>query len=592
MTTILIITNLNVDGFLMFKNEKGIVQLFLLLFLIAAIGIGLYLSQNTQIFKPRASEYGGSGGPYYGCKFSPEEVKGEEPCKLFTQFGDSGPEYNGADGFRYANIKCADGFEQKKGDGASCSTQAQWETRAIAVCQNHASCTNLNDSDPRTALTVTFVDSSNYGDLSFDPIIGSDEFKVLHTAVWRGSSSEKEAKSGKVSPRYKGFADKAGASVEVTYPSYVEYYSVDKGNHQEKLNKRVVTHPNYSRSIEVTKMLTSKNTGTVLPIQNTALSSAPVQIGGDVSLGSPAKFSYLAPDVYDLKYFIPAGFTVSAIEWTYKGVSNVITKNSDEAVNKNPAQNRYGYAKVAAPDDEGGVAIVKIDYSDEGSIDTKPVTPITDSKPVIICDIANSKAILKSIPDKNVENIDLRVDSTKGGGWNGSCTSPLAGDFCKDKLQLTSPYTFNIEPNQKYNLFYTVNYLGKTTNSKNYSFTCQSPKAECLSSNSVRISFAPVAGAVKYAVRLDNTNNPWKGVNNNAGDTTDDMGTTSKVYDITSGAGAPYTFWYHGVDASGKLSDPVYGSFVCPADSGPRLKKMPLTSEEENNGAYSAEVSE
>ena len=36
-------------------NEKGIVHIAILLILIAGLGAGLYLIQNTQIFKPRAS---------------------------------------------------------------------------------------------------------------------------------------------------------------------------------------------------------------------------------------------------------------------------------------------------------------------------------------------------------------------------------------------------------------------------------------------------------------------------------------------------------------------------------------------------------
>lgn len=559
----------------MFKNEKGIAQLFLLLFLVAAIGIGLYLSQNTQIFRPKAA---GPQDYKTECKLKVDDIKYEEPCSLAAPRFENGKWVTSGDpkGYKYATIKCADGYEVRIGDDSRCVASSAIELTAPRFCQNHSQCTFLNKSDPLTSLIITPLSGNSYVRLSFDPIAGSDPVAVVHTAVWPGFSDEKRAKSSGLpnDAVYQGSV-KAFSRV-VSVPSYLEYYSVDTKEHSEELNKRVISAS--PRSIMVTKVLTDEN-GNGVDIKNTSLQGTPVQLGGESGNDTTTKFSYLAPGDYKLKYFIPAGFTVRAVHSCDK--NGTCTQLPGDDANKHSEVYRYAIANVSAPFNEGETNDVKIEYIIGNNRVATP-TP-TVQKPVILCDVANSKATLKSIPG-NPENIDLRVDNTVSGGWDGKCSTSAPDDFCKEKLAVSTlssnGFTFDIKANQKYNLFYVANTGSNKENSKTYSFTCKSPVAECLSSNSVRISFAPIAGAVKYTVRLDNTNNPWKGRDNNIGDTTDDMGTTSKIYGISSAPNAPYTFWYHAVDSSGKLSAPIYGSFVCPANAEGNSETLPEVEEQ------------
>lgn len=564
-------------------NQKGIAHIFVLLVLVAGVIGGLVLIKNPAIFTPRASEEIESQSDANVCDFKVKEIKGEDPCSLGSKWVDGKLVEEGSTGYKFYKIKCADGYELRIGDDSRCVSQSALDLTSSNFCQNHSSCTNLNKSDPRTALGVSLGYGNNTS-LSFDPISGTDEVAVIHTAVWPGAKSEQEAKSGNITPIYQGFGGTRGGTRAITHPAYIEYYAVDKKEHQEILNKRVIS--SFPRIIEVTKTLYSNATNSIVPIEKTPIASIPVQLGSEENISSPAKFSYLAPGQYDLKYYIPKGYTADTLEWCLDSICKVITLESDQSANADNSRNRYGSIKVAAPHDEGKTATVKINYGTTKA--GQSPSPVTDGKkPDIFCDVANNRAILKSIPEKTAFNIDLRVNNMKDE-WDGKCITSAPGDFCADKLknELTRGYPFRIEPNQKYDLWYTIRSSENTEKiSKHYSFTCKSPAVVCApGGNKATISFASENNAIGYATRLDNQNNAWDGLCKNEGGDfcNNNLINPTGTYDITPGAS--YKFWYHPKFVNNQLGNAISTTFICPANASPTKEIKALTAEEENTG--------
>ncbi|TSC65318.1 MAG: hypothetical protein CEO21_443 [Microgenomates group bacterium Gr01-1014_80] len=117
------------------KSQKGITQVLVLLLLVAGLGAGLILSQQTQIFKPRAQEA--------------EPINIAPPSELtycsvrIADFSVSDPCDYEDNGFRRVRFSCSGQIEiagdqamQTEGDHQSCKSLEDWVRVASSKCES------------------------------------------------------------------------------------------------------------------------------------------------------------------------------------------------------------------------------------------------------------------------------------------------------------------------------------------------------------------------------------------------------------------------------------------------------------------------
>lgn len=532
------------------KNEKGIVQVFLLLFLLIAIGFGVYLAQKTQIFKPKASEDGtANNSVFVECVQGPKEVKKSGTCVL--------PEwYPFARDAKYTDVEitCQDGFTQKTSDSTGCISDEGAKLLAEQVCANHNSCSNqVAYADPRTTLFVT-TKNNDTAILTFNAAANAG-VSAIHTAVWEGAQSEEQAKAGGKEVNYQGFGTNI-AMRQVKMPSYIEYLTVDKKGHIENTHKRIIDST--ARQITVKQSFEGNQASAKF---------AGVVLDNELMSTNPAVYNYISPGTHKLSFFVPKDHQYSA-EYCKDG--DCTNRDSGKAVEAGRYINLDISTGTIAFSEKFNVdiniSLKKIDY-----------TVSTANQPKVTVTPADSycKTIFELPKDPKLDAYFLRVNNL-GDKWSGSCNSTM-GDFCADNISANNPIVEKNLPAGKYDYWIDIkdgygNYVNGTDH---YQFSCEVNSGQTFSAVPKDLKFkcsvlqATVSwsdtGAKAYALRIDGSPDYDAGCQS-PDICLNDLNATK--YSFTTTPQRKYKFWVHSVDylnsqrAESKASENI--TFSCP----------------------------
>ncbi len=495
-------------------RQKGFAQIVLLLFLITAIGVGVYLAQKTQIFKPRAAS-----GPIDRC------LQGE--LKELTT-GEACP--GGANSFKY---RCTDGFVSEVGKGKNDCYQSDYiKEYAANSCQSHASCPTYKSlADLRTIYSIY---KPNYG--TVDPLAlkngevvivdfwstgGSGQGVMnIHTAIWEGATSEKDAKRDNKEGNYQGFGPEQIVNSQsvirtATVPFYMEFYSVDRDGNKEPL-KKVTVKQNPAQAVvfsfNINDSLNSQSSQVLDEFESESPQSLRQQTQNKQNFikksaievfnlfvdGQYATYSPLAPEIYEFSYLEPGEHTLYFEKPAGHTVAFVVCQQGSGQKCYKQYPVLLGQKEVA-----GGLYAIKfnlkegLDYTKIGMfyypeysedvtspsitptyppISTPSATPMP--KPTaakVECDSSGTSLNASLYFPEEKEDIKayaIRVDN-KTDGWDGSCFSK-AGDFCHD-VPVSPVYSFPATSEQPYELWYHKMYKDGSLGgvAAKLTFTCQ-----------------------------------------------------------------------------------------------------------------------
>jgi len=202
----------------------------------------------------------------------------------------------------------------------------------------------------------------------------------------------------------------------------------------------------------------------------------------------------------------------------------------------------------------------------------------------VLCSSSGNSVTLSWTQEGGAQMFAIRINNTTNP-WNGNCNNPNPGDVCQliscnsdgvtctwNDRNLNLSYNISISRNTVYEWWIHAIESGRWTDAVHGpSFICPPPqptnlRASCSqSSNLVTLSWDQVPGAQAYALRVNNTNNPWQGncsVSQYEGDICNDNVTTNS-YTFNPLGGANYDWWLHSI-TSGGWSQAVHGpSFRC-----------------------------
>lgn len=506
------------------KNEKGIVQVFLLLFLLIAIGFGVYLAQKTQIFKPRAFEEGGTASSsMVECVEGPKEVKKSGTCVL--------PEwYPFARDAKYTDVEitCQDGFTQKSSDSSGCISDEGAKLLAEQVCANHSSCSSqIAYADPRTTLFVT-TKNNDTAFLTFNAAANAGVL-AIHTAVWEGAQSEEQAKAGGKQGDYQGFSTNITMR-QVKIPSYIEYLTVDKKGHIENTHKRVID-----------------STPRQITVKQSSAKFAAVVLDNELISTNPAVYNYISPGTHKFSFFVPKDHQYS-VEYCKDGVCT--NRDSGKMVEAGKYVNLDISTGTIALSEKFNIdiniSLKKIDYTVPSAKQPKVTVTSADT----YC-----KTIFELPEDPKLDAYFLRVNNL-GDKWDGSCNSAM-GDFCTDNISAKNPIVEKNLPAGKYDYWIDIkdgygNYVNGTDH---YQFSCEVNNGQTFSAVPKDLKFKCSAfqatvswadtGAKAYALRIDGSPDYDAGCQS-PDICLNDLNATK--YSFITSPKIKYKFWVHSVD--------------------------------------------
>lgn len=160
---------------------------------------------------------------------------------------------------------------------------------------------------------------------------------------------------------------------------------------------------------------------------------------------------------------------------------------------------------------------------------------------------------------KDGENVWVYHIDDKRNGWNER--SPNEGDI--KGTSSVAAVTVDVTPGHTYGWWAHQRLKNKSFSKPTGGVVyCQLSSPANLSSSrdgSVRrFTWAPVPGAVRYAVRIDNTANGWNDEVMNEGDVSRNS-LTETMIEIPYEEGKSYNWWVHAVDEKGIYSKPAGG---------------------------------